>query len=157
MRRCDREITDRQEIMEILNRMQVCRLAMQDADGLYIVPMSFGYEWPKDGDLTLYFHCAHEGRRISALKACPEVAFEMDRELQQITAETACGYGCLYESVIGSGRAAFLEEESEKQHALAVLMRQQTGKDFSFTPAMTQGVTVFRVQATAFTVKARKK
>lgn len=157
MRRSDREITDRQEILEILNRARVCRLAMQDADGLYIVPMNFGYEWPEDGDLTLYFHCAADGRRVRALQSCPSVAFEMDQELAQIPAETACGYGCLYESVIGNGRAAFLEEASEKQHALAVLMHHQTGKDFSFTPAMTQGVTVFRVQATSFTVKARKK
>ncbi len=157
MRRKDRAITNRQEILAILDRAHICRLAMQDAEGLYIVPMNFGYEWPEDGNLTLYFHCAAEGRRVKALQACPSVAFEMDQELAQLSADTPCGYGCLYESVIGNGQAAFLEDPAEKQHALAVLMRHQTGKDFSFSPAMAQSVTVFKVSASSFTVKARRQ
>ncbi|MCI8633938.1 MAG: pyridoxamine 5'-phosphate oxidase family protein [Lachnospiraceae bacterium] len=157
MRRSDREITDRQEILAVLDRAHVCRLAMQDEDGLYIVPMNFGYEWPENGDLTLYFHCAADGRRVRALRSCPLVAFEMDQELAQIPAQTPCGYGCLYESMIGSGQASFLESDAEKQHALAVLMHHQTGKDFSFSPAMTKSVTVFQVTASCFTVKARRK
>ena len=43
MRRKDREITERAEIEAILREAQVCRIALADDDGPYIVPMSFGY------------------------------------------------------------------------------------------------------------------
>ena len=157
IRRTDRAVSDRQEIMQILNQLSVCRLAMRDAEGIYLVPMNFGYEWPKDGVLTLYFHCAPEGRRVRALREDPQVAFEMDQEIQLIGGDAACSYGCLYQSIIGQGTAYFLEDSDEKSHALALLMKHQTGKDFVFTPAMTEAVTVFKVCASHFSAKARRK
>jgi len=36
----------------------------------YIVPMNFGYEMA-DGALSLYFHCANEGRKINIIKKNP--------------------------------------------------------------------------------------
>ena len=77
MRRSKRQVKDLSAIQEIVGACKVCRLAMQDQEGLYIVPMSPGAKW--DGEkLTLYFHCAGEGRKISALRAAPRCAFEMD-------------------------------------------------------------------------------
>lgn len=44
MRRAEREITDRQQINQILRSNTVCHLAMVD-DGLpYVVPMTYAYE-----------------------------------------------------------------------------------------------------------------
>lgn len=158
MRRADRQITDRQEILSFLDQARVCRLAMQDEEGLYIVPMNFGYEWPESGALTLYFHCASEGRRVRALRSCNQLAFEMDQEMAQVSGDAMvpCSYGCLYQSLTGRGSAAFLESPEEKGHALAVLMKHLTGRDFTFTPAMTSSVTVLQVTAAQFTVKARR-
>lgn len=45
MRRKDREITDIEEIRDIIEKCKVCRLAMQDEEGLYLVPLNFGYEF----------------------------------------------------------------------------------------------------------------
>ena len=155
MRRSDREVTDREQLLQMIRACQVCRLAMQDADGLYIVPMNFGFEWPQDEPLTLDVHCAGEGRRVSALKQDPHLAFEMDRQLQQIGGELPCSYGCLYESIIGTGEAFFLTDTAEKQHALKVLMKHQTGLDFSLTPAMAEAVTVLKIVASSVSGKAR--
>ena len=44
MRRKDREVTDLQEIEEIIKGCKVCHLAMADAGQPYIVPLNFGYQ-----------------------------------------------------------------------------------------------------------------
>ena len=61
MRRAERQVTDLAAIQEIVKACNVCRLAMQDEEGLYIVPLSPGAKWEGE-KLTLYFHCAGEGR-----------------------------------------------------------------------------------------------
>ena len=48
MRRKDREITDIEEIRDIIEKCKVCRLAMQDEEGLYLVPLNFGYEFEEE-------------------------------------------------------------------------------------------------------------
>ena len=58
MRKRDREVREFSEIVDIVNRSQVMRMATCGEP--YIVPLSFGYE-AEDGVLTLYFHCAAEG------------------------------------------------------------------------------------------------
>ena len=57
MRRYDREITDKNEILEIMSRCDVCRLAFNDGDYPYILPLNFGIG-EKEGKIVLYFHSA---------------------------------------------------------------------------------------------------
>ena len=78
MRRNDREITDSQEILSIVNECKVIRLAMLDEQGLpYIIPLNFGYRFA-DGVFTFYCHSAREGRKLELLRRDPRVSFEMD-------------------------------------------------------------------------------
>ena len=44
MRRKDREITDFDEIVDVIRACDVCRIAMNDGDYPYIVPMNFGLD-----------------------------------------------------------------------------------------------------------------
>ena len=44
MRRKDREITDREEILAIIRKCDVCRIALNDGDYPYIVPLNFGLD-----------------------------------------------------------------------------------------------------------------
>lgn len=66
MRRKDREITDFNEIMNIINKCDVCRLALFDEDYPYIVPLNFGVD-KEDDQLYLYFHCANQGKKLDLL------------------------------------------------------------------------------------------
>lgn len=77
MRRSDREIKDFDEIIEVINKCDVCRLAINDGDYPYIVPMNFGLNI-EDGKVVLYFHCASEGKKLELLRKNNKVAFEMD-------------------------------------------------------------------------------
>lgn len=155
MRRSDKAVTDNKELFEIIESCKVCRIAMQDTEGLYIVPLNFGYEVKGDG-LILYFHCAKEGRKLTAIKENEAVCFEMDCEHRLIETEVACGYGFSYKSIIGNGKATIVDDTEEKKHALSLLMKHQTGKEFVFDEKMAEAVTVFKVIATSFTGKYHK-
>lgn len=48
MRRRDREITDKQEILEVMRKCDVCRIALHDGDYPYIVPLNFGLQVEND-------------------------------------------------------------------------------------------------------------
>ncbi len=152
MRRIDREVTDTKELLEIIASCKVCRLAFQDSDGLYIVPLNFGYEYSEE-KLTLYFHSAKEGRKINAISKTCNVCFEMDCDHQLINAESACAYGYAFRSIIGTGTALLVGDVEEKKHALEQLMRHQTGKEFTFQNKMVDSVAVFKVNVISVTGK----
>ncbi len=154
MRRKDREVTETAELLKIIQACKVCRVAMQDDQGLYIVPLNFGYEF-MDGRLTLYFHSAKEGRKIDILSKSPAVAFEMDCNHQLIESDVACQNGYSYKSIIGNGRASLTEDIDEKIKGLSLIMVHQTGKEFEMPPQAANSVAVFKVDATEFTGKSR--
>ena len=75
MRRADREVTDRKQLEEILQACHAEHIGAQDGDGMFVVPMNYGFHLEGDR-LTLYVHSAQEGRKASALRAGWTVAFE---------------------------------------------------------------------------------
>ena len=134
MRRKDREITDRSEIIEIMRRCDVCRLALNDADYPYIIPLNFGLD-VTDEKIALIFHSALEGRKIDLMRADDRASFEMDTEhvLEYDADKEHCTMA--YESVVGRGRIRFLDD-SEKEQALTKLMEQyHPGKTVPFNKA----------------------
>lgn len=152
MRRKDRGITEIKELLQIIDLCMVCRIAMQDVAGLYIVPMNFGYTY-ENNQLVLYFHSAKQGRKITALKESSNICFEMDCEHRLISADVACEYSYSFKSVIGNGKAVFIDDLEEKKTALSVLMKHQTAQDFSFDDKMANNVCVFKVVVKEFTGK----
>ena len=63
MRRNDREIRDFDEILEVMKKCDVCRIAMQGGEYPYMVPLNFGMA--VDGQqITLYFHGAQTGMKL---------------------------------------------------------------------------------------------
>ena len=155
MRRKEREIKDFEKMMEILKACDCCRIGLVDGDEAYIVPMNFGYE-VVDNKLILYFHCAKEGRKMSALLSNPAVCVEMDCEHRLVEGVSACEYGYSFASIIGNGRAVVVEDIEEKKHGLSVLMSHQTGKEFSFDDAQAGSVAVVRIDLETFTGKRRQ-
>jgi len=118
---------------------------MVDGDRPYVLPLNFGAAL-EEGKITVYLHCALEGRKLDILRRNPRVCVEADCEYRLIEAKEACGYGCTYASVLGEGRAEILENPGEKAHGLSVLMAHQTGKEFFFTESQTASVCVLRIR-----------
>lgn len=155
MRRKERQVTSLPKIEQIIKSCPVCRIAVNSPAAPYIVPLSFGYRLSADGKLTLYFHCAGEGRKNSLLTENPAVGFEMDHMLRITGRELlACTYTCLYESVVGTGTAEFLTDPSSKRDALLAIMEHQTGQTgFALSRRAVEQTTVFRVVSSDFTAK----
>ena len=156
MRRSDKEIKEIARIREIISECKVCRLGLVEKGQVYIVPMNFGAVY-ESGEITLYFHCAEDGRRMSILEENNKVGFEMDcmHELNG-DGEKACTYSYRYASIIGSGIAEVINTTDEKIYALRCLMRHQTGKDFAITETMTNHVAVLRVRVSELSCKECK-
>lgn len=158
MRRKERQVTDDEAIDSIIMECDCCRLGFVDEEGVYIVPMSFGFE-NTDGVRTFYFHGSKEGRKARCIANCTKtsspVTFELDTAHQIKTADTACKHSTYYKSVMGAGRAECIEDSGEKLHALNLIMKQMTGKDgWQIPNAMLLHVSVFRLTVQSISCKA---
>ncbi|MFI3174159.1 MAG: pyridoxamine 5'-phosphate oxidase family protein [Bacillota bacterium] len=162
MRRKDREINDRAEILKIIDDCTHCRIGFYDDGEIYIVPLNFGYI-EKNGDLTLYFHSAKEGRKIDLSKQSPSVAFEMDIDYKLHTGEipieqsVACDYTARFQSVIGNGKISIVEEEAEKIVGLDAIMYQSTRKkDWTYQNEMLMAVCVLKLEVSKMSCKVHE-
>lgn len=122
MRKKDREITDRAELIDLLRRNIVLRLGLCRDHMPYIVPLNYGME-EADGRLHLYLHSAAEGEKMDILRENPNVCFEIDCSHQILPGRNPGEYTMGYESVIGFGRVELLTDEAEKRHGLTMLMQ----------------------------------
>lgn len=152
--RREREITDMGQILGILDRAKVVHVGMVDGNMPYVVPMSYGYTM-ENGRLTLYLHGATRGRKLDVLRANPNVFLEIDTDIVPFDGEAACQYGVCYSSVMAEGTAELVEDVEGKKRGLEILMKTQTGKDFTFTDKMVGGVTVIKIRVAEFTAKNR--
>lgn len=157
IRRSDREITDKNEIIKIIEKCDVCRLAFSDNNIPYIVPMNFGYEYAEN-KLTLFFHGAKEGKKFEIIRNNPVACFEMDCSHKLIEADEACKYTMEYESVIGNGKIYLCVEKTDKIKALKHIMKMYVkDKNFNFPESALEAVTVFKLEVTDFTGKRLNK
>jgi len=128
MRRVDREIQDRSEMLEIIEKADVCHLALADDEGPYIVAMNFGYQWA-DGELTLYFHSARSGKKIDIITNNNMGCFSVDVDHELTTGPQGCDWSMNYKSVVGRGHLEVLEDDAEKQLGLSLIMKHYSGRD----------------------------
>ena len=148
------QITDLNAIRAILDEARVLHLGMAVNNEPYVVPMNYGYTL-EDGKLTLYLHSAVQGKKLDMLRANPSVFFELDCSRKPFEGEKPCQYGLSYSSVMGRGKAVLVENPEEKMEAMTVLMKTQTGKDFSFNERLVSIVAVVRIDVTEYTAKHR--
>ena len=135
MRRRDREVTDSDDLLGIMQRCDVCRLALNDNDGFpYIVPLNFGIQINDKGDIGLIFHSAQVGHKLDLIKADDRASFE---------------------SVMGKGRIRILSGD-EKNSALRALMDQyHPGEDAYYNPAATERTAVYCLDISEMTGKRK--
>ena len=153
MRRKDREIKDKKDIFDVLGKCDVVRLGFNGAYHPYIVPMNFGFE--TNGEkLTLWFHCAPEGRKLDLIRRDAHVGFEADCSHNLIADEKACGYTMEYESVIGCGDIHICDDNTEKRRGLTAIMQQYApGREFNFADSELTSVCILRLDVAQVTGK----
>jgi nitroimidazol reductase NimA-like FMN-containing flavoprotein (pyridoxamine 5'-phosphate oxidase superfamily) len=148
MRRKDKEISEESAIKTIIEKANVCRLGMVDGNKPYIVPLCFGYR-----DNVLYFHGSSKGKRIDIIRKNPDVCFEFDIITEPVESENACDWSMKYQSVIGFGKAVFIESLDKKRRAMNVIMAQYSKQKFQFPEKMLNITSVIKVEIESMTGK----
>lgn len=147
------EITEQNEIDEIINNAKNCSLAMIDNDKPYCVPMNFGYH-----SGIIYLHGASFGRKVGALKLNPEVciSFYVDEVLNVRHENVACSYSMKFKSVLAKGKVEFVTDNDEKARILNIVMKNYSGRDdFTYSKPALDGVCVFFVKPDELTAFKR--
>ena len=161
MRLKKREITDPEILREFLESCGVVRIGAMDEDGMFIVPMNYGYEIQEEkGSLQvcLYLHGAKEGRKAAAFATNPRVAVEMDYNHEVITGDYTCAYSYAYRSIMGNGTITEVTEPEAKIKGLEKIMAHLApGAKIAFLPEMVERVAVWRIDINTFTGKERKR
>lgn len=155
MRRSDREVTDFGEMVEIMQKCDVCRIALNGDGYPYILPLNFGMK-VEEGSVVLYFHGAGQGMKHDLLRADDRASFEMDCGHRLVTDDGKGTCTMEYESVIGQGHVEVAAEE-EKEEALRILMCHYHREDFAFDKSVIPATTVLKLTVERMTGKRRRK
>ena len=116
VRRKDREITDADTLKRILKSAKFVTIALCMDNEPYLVSLSHGYDEKQN---CIYFHCASEGKKLVYMEANNRV---WGQAVLDYGVTDECDYA--YTSVHFSGRLVMIDELSEKQHAIEVMVRQ---------------------------------
>jgi hypothetical protein len=141
-------IDKQEEITSIINKCQVCHVAMVDQQGKpYLVPMNFGFE-----EGVIYLHSSRSGKKIEILKNNPEVCIEFSTDyfLRYQNEDVACSWSMKYRSVLAYGRVTLIEDETEKVNHLNKIMRNYTPKDFKYNPPSIREVCCWKIVVEKF-------
>jgi len=119
--RPNREITDNQEITEILKKGKYVIISMCRDNEPYIVTLSYGYDSEKN---ALYFHAANKGLKIDFIKSNPKVCATIIEDGGYIIDE--CGHK--FRSAVFWGNMTILDQMDEKKHGMQVLLNHLENK-----------------------------
>jgi uncharacterized protein len=149
MRRKEREITDRKEIDEIIHLGKVMHLALSDNNLPFLVPVFYTYN-----GTFIYFHSAKAGTKIDIMKKNNNVCFEISIDHGIIESDIACDFEAKHRTVIGFGKAEFVENEDEKIAALDGIVAQFTDKKFEYPKGNLNATAVIRINI--LSIKGKK-
>lgn len=132
MRRKDREVTDFNTIVGIIDACQIIRIGLADGDFPYIVPLNFGYT-AQDHEICFYIHGAMAGKKYEMLMKNPCCSFEMDIPLEMDCLVEQKDVTMRYKSVMGKCKVEFLEGEA-KQAAIddVIMARYEETRNFDY-------------------------
>ena len=151
MRRKDKEVTNQEEVEEILSNALVGRLGTCLNNIPYITPVNFVYDKDK-----VYFHSALEGRKIENINSNPNVCFEIDKVISIIPGkQRPCASTTEYKSIIIFGDIQIVTDVKEKTFALNKLIEKyapQSPKLSSSSGAIT-GTNVLVINIKEMTAK----
>jgi uncharacterized protein len=152
LRRKDREINDPAEWREILDRADSCRIGFAAGNEPYVVAMNFGYRWTDR--LTLYFHCAREGRKLDFLSKNDRVCFQLDADRKIVSGEEACRWSMEYRSLAGTGRMVRVSDPGERIDGLnRILVHYGGAEQTEYGASALEAVLILRLDVETFSGK----
>jgi nitroimidazol reductase NimA-like FMN-containing flavoprotein (pyridoxamine 5'-phosphate oxidase superfamily) len=153
VRRKDREITDPDELKQVLKSTKYVTVAFCMDNEPYLVSLSHGYDEKQN---CLYFHCATEGKKLVYAKSNNKVWGQAVLDYG-VTDECDYAYTCVH----FSGRLCLITDLEEKRHAMEVLVRQLSAnpeeKLAKIKPEKLATTAMFRIDINYMTGKQHRK
>ena len=154
MRRKDREITEDEIIKDIINRADVCRIALAVENEPYIVTMNFGFI--PEGNGILYFHCANKGRKLDMIRKNGHVCFQMDTDHKLYEGEKGCDWGMNFLSIVGYGIISIITDNDKKTEGLNAIMKHYGATDdITYNENVVKKTTILRLDISEITAKKK--
>ena len=115
MKKKEREITDKNTIIEILKNGKFATISMCRANEPYIVTLSYGFDFKRN---SLYFHSAKEGLKVEFLRENSNVCGTIVDDLGYIMND--CSHK--YRSIVFWGKMATVEDLEEKKYGFNIIL-----------------------------------
>lgn len=115
-RRPEKAITDHDQLLNVLREGNVVTLAMCRNDEPYLVTVNYALD---EAGTAIYFHCAGQGKKFDYLSANPKVWGQVFIDGGYLEGE--CDHS--FRTVQFAAEATFVQDESAKREALALLIR----------------------------------
>lgn len=145
-------ITDTTEMESVIQQCKICFVGFTELDGTpYVIPMNFGYA---NGEIIL--HSGPHGKHLGLLernnRVC--VTFCTEGKLVYQHPDVACSYSMVSKSVLCKGAVTFIEDLTEKEKTLNMLMKNYTDRPFKYSKPALTNVKVWRVTVDEMTAKS---
>lgn len=115
MHRKEREITDRDELVRILNNGRYAVISMCRENEPYVVALSYGYV---SSENVLYSHCSLKGLKLEFIEANSNVCAMVIEDLEYKPGE--CSHE--YKSVVMWGKMSIIKDPVQKKHGLDIIL-----------------------------------
>ncbi len=155
MRRKDREVTDFNKIISIIQKSEILRLGLFDENGVYIVPVNYSFEVLSDKTINFYIHGAIAGRKFEIMSKNPVCSFEIDNFIKIDYLPQKKDITTRYESVMGKAKITFIEEnQKETVMQEKILTRYKGAKNFEWNKNALSRCSIIKLTVTEISAKA---
>ena len=154
MRRKDREISDDHEFEAIIDKADVCRIALANDNMPYIVTMNFGFV---NGPAKMFFfHCSNEGKKLDMIRKNNHVCFELDIDHEIVKGKKGCDWGSRFTSIVGYGDIDIVTEKNAKIAGLnSIMTHYGANHDYEYDDNTVEQTTILRLRITEMTGKKK--
>ena len=151
IRRKDREIKSRAEIIDIVNRQKLLTIAMCKDGEPYLITANYGFD---EKNNCFYIHCARRGKKIDFLRANPKVWGTIVEDNGYVQGE--CEHK--YRSVHFEGEAELITDLERKREALEFMIdfleeEPERGKREFITKTKFLNTMIIKIKVSRFTGK----
>lgn len=139
-----RTFIDQEDIEKIIDKCEVCYVAMADENNMpYVLPFNFGYD-----NKCLYLHGTKIGKKIDILKKNNNicVTFSTDHSLVYQNDSVACSFTMKFRSVVAYGKVVFIEDYDKKVEAMNIIMKKYTGKEYQYSKPSILNLETFKIE-----------
>lgn len=141
-------LSDRQKAELLLATADYCTLAAPDDNGIYLVPISFGYN-----DGRIYIHSGKHGHKLEVFQDGTSVSLSIQHAVEVVPASTPCKYTTHYMSLLGKGTITRLEDPEQVKAGLNIIVSHYGAQPMTYALADLDRIFVYQIKLESVSFK----